>query len=443
MVMREYLEVLREQIRCVKVRDLVEDEVKGHIEDQAEAFVKAGMEEEKALLEAVRQMGDPVEAGVALDRVHRPSMDWKLVILVALLSGASLVIQYGLCRGSGELGPFWSQCVYRGAAILIMCGVCLADYSVIGKYAVWMWGILSAGFLLVILWGPLINGRHLYAKNYMYLYVPVFAGILYRYRGGGYGALFKCAVFHGAAMLLGLSAFSLPVCLDVTAIALILASVGIWKGWFAVRRKTVLAVIWAAAVLVPLFALMTGRLWMKSYQIARIQGVLNPWKNPTGSGYTATIVRTALKDSHWIGGAGRSLEGWLEGLNTDYVLIHLVSYYGRIAVVLLLVLLGIFLSHSICSVVRQKNQLGQMVGIGCCLVFGIQIAHYVMLNLGVGFMALGMPFVSGGSSPVITTYVLTGLLLSIYRYKNISPERGDARRGRDQIRIEKADGYRR
>lgn len=441
MEMREYLEVLREQIRCVKVRDLVEDEVGGHIKDQAEIFIKEGMGEEEAFTEAVRQMGDPVEAGVALDRVHRPGMDWKLLILVGLLSAAGLVIQYGLCRESGDFSLLWKQFIYQGVGIAVMWGICLVDYSVIGKYVIWLWGVLSAGFLVVILWGPVINGGHLYAKNYMYLYVPVFAGILYHYRGGGYRALLKCGIFHGMAMLIGLNAVSVPVCLDVTAICLILVSVGVWKRWFAVPRGVVLVVLWGGIVLIPVLCFMTELIRLQSYQMTRIMGILNPKLDPMGSGYNINVIRTAIKDSTWLGHTGGSLQGWLGGLNTDYVLVHLISDYGLIACGLLLTLFALFLIHIISSMIRQKNQLGQMVGMGCYLVFAIQTLHYVMLNLGIGFMALGMPFISSGGSVVITTYILTGLLLSIYRFKNISPERKAVGGGKYRLHLEKADSY--
>lgn len=74
MKQQEYLEILMEQLRCKKARGMVEEEIRSHIEDQKCAYMADGMDEETAEEEAVRQMGDPVETGIELDRIHKPQM---------------------------------------------------------------------------------------------------------------------------------------------------------------------------------------------------------------------------------------------------------------------------------------------------------------------------------------------------------------------------------
>ena len=74
MRMDEYLRTVTEQVRCSKMHDSIAEELKDHILDQAEAFEEEGTDHEKALELAVKEMGDPVETGVALDRIHRPHM---------------------------------------------------------------------------------------------------------------------------------------------------------------------------------------------------------------------------------------------------------------------------------------------------------------------------------------------------------------------------------
>ena len=70
--------------------------------------------------------------------------------------------------------------------------------------------------------------------------------------------------------------------------------------------------------------------------------------------------------------------------------------------------------------VKQKNRLGRLMGIGCGLVLIVHAAGYVLENAG--FIApeqLYCPFTVGGRE-VIVTYVLLGVMLSIYRYQSIS-----------------------
>ena len=72
---QEYLKSLTEQIRTKRARIMVAEEVEAHIEDQKQDFMAHGLGEEEAESMAVVEMGDPVEAGVKLDRVHQDGMD--------------------------------------------------------------------------------------------------------------------------------------------------------------------------------------------------------------------------------------------------------------------------------------------------------------------------------------------------------------------------------
>lgn len=89
--MDEYLKTLLEQIRCKKARPYIRQELQNHMEDQIEANIHAGMDYESAEKEAVKDMGDPVEAGISLDRIHKPQIAWKLLFMIALISVAGIV----------------------------------------------------------------------------------------------------------------------------------------------------------------------------------------------------------------------------------------------------------------------------------------------------------------------------------------------------------------
>ena len=68
----EYLESLTEQIQNKHARQLVLEEITAHIEDQKEACLLEGKTEAEAEETAVREMGDPIETGSKLDKIHRP-----------------------------------------------------------------------------------------------------------------------------------------------------------------------------------------------------------------------------------------------------------------------------------------------------------------------------------------------------------------------------------
>ena len=91
---KKYIQTVTEQIRCKRALPLVTKELEGHIEDQKSDYMKAGINAEEAEEAAVLEMGDPVEVGVEMDRIHRPKMAWKMIGLIAILNLAGIVLMY-------------------------------------------------------------------------------------------------------------------------------------------------------------------------------------------------------------------------------------------------------------------------------------------------------------------------------------------------------------
>ena len=91
---RQFLETVTEQIRYGKVREMISDELENHIEDQKEAFMSDGISEAQSYQKAMEDMGDPVEVGISLDRIHRPKMEWKMILLVLGLSVLGLFLGF-------------------------------------------------------------------------------------------------------------------------------------------------------------------------------------------------------------------------------------------------------------------------------------------------------------------------------------------------------------
>lgn len=88
-----YLRSLTRRIEDRTARKEIRQELLAHIEDQKEVYINSGMSEEEAEREAVRQMGDPEEVGIELNRIHRLKIDWKTAVGIA---GFSLLGYYGI-----------------------------------------------------------------------------------------------------------------------------------------------------------------------------------------------------------------------------------------------------------------------------------------------------------------------------------------------------------
>lgn len=74
----KYLKELTKKIHNKEMRDEIRKEYEAHIEDCKEALIDSGMSEEEAEEEAVRQMGDPEEAGRQMGYLYRKVLDWPM-----------------------------------------------------------------------------------------------------------------------------------------------------------------------------------------------------------------------------------------------------------------------------------------------------------------------------------------------------------------------------
>ena len=90
----------------------------------------------------------------------------------------------------------------------------------------------------------------------------------------------------------------------------------------------------------------------------------------------------------------------------------------------MVVLLAALVVFMLGTSVRQKNELGTVMGFGC----GMIILLNVLLNLAgiFGWIPLTttfLPFLSVGRDNILLSYALAGIILSIYRYKDVYPKK--------------------
>lgn len=442
MRIEEYLNTVTEQMRCKKAREGVAGELRTHILCQAQEYEKFGLPEETALEKAVQGMGDPVETGVSMDRIHRPQMAWDLLILIGIISVLSIMFQavIGSYGGETRAGNEYlrNHIIYTVFGYALMLAVYRLDYSFIGKHS----KVIAAGALffvigMTILWGKEINGLQIMAVGsvsisisvYMYLYIPLFGAVLYQYRGEGYGILWKAALWSAVPVLF---VFKLPDISTATLLGISFAavfSVAVWKGWYHINRRRVLSGLWAGILLLPglCFGIlqMAGRI--AAYQSARIQAFLNP---DASNDYVIKIIRTVLEESSFL---GRNQEGLeliavkLPELHNDNIFVGIVAAYGIFAGILIVTLLAGMVIKIFRVSFRQKNQLGMIMACSSGLVFGLQIVANIMVNMGlVPRTATSLPFFSSGGNAILVSYILLGLTLSVYRYKNILSEKRTA-----------------
>jgi cell division protein FtsW (lipid II flippase) len=448
MTLEEYLSELGGQIRDDQARSFVEDEVRCHIMDQAEAYESDGMVREDALITAVREMGDPVSVGIDLDKIHRPHMDWRFLVYVFFISILNLGIQYLINRympleSDGSVVTHFSgtSTITTFVGLSTMLVMYRLDYTILAGRS----RIAGLAYLIIIailsgLCESYVNGGKTWISiddlsvssfALMTAFLPLFAGILYDYRGKGKSAIVKILLWMFVPVSVGrcccrLISTSAIFILSAETILFILA---LYKGWYTVNIKAVLlggvgiTIILAAARLMLAAEYQKQRImyWLAHFGIGNYSANADHTIN-----YVCRQLTNVFAHSNVVRKSDEAIAIMKElpSFQGDLVLGSVAATCGIIAAISLLVCLLVLSVYIFSISLRQRNALGYIIGCSCGVAIGLQSFANILAVFGIlPFMFTFLPFFGGGFSTIVVDYALLGLVLSIYRYKDIRKEK--------------------
>ncbi|WP_027204637.1 FtsW/RodA/SpoVE family cell cycle protein [Butyrivibrio fibrisolvens] len=440
--MEEYLKAVIEQIRCKNVRPYVERELRDHLEDQINDNIASGMDKDEAVRAAVKDMGDPIETGIALDRVHRPSIAWGMIALVFVISIAAALIHFAIASGAKDSAYNQSSktMIMFGAGFLVMLAIYFVDYTHVARFSKLIALCLIGLCIYARMFGTYINGAQLWIRAFfidinveavMMLYVPVFAGILYKYRNGSATSNKRhSAVFDFIKILFWMIVpvfFVMQMPALVTALMMLISmltllTIATSKGWFKFSKPIAIASIWGVFVGLPVIGsvVMFFGNGLADYQKARLVAFF------TGSGeanYLTNVLRNVAASCRLYGSNGVDASITIPEYNSAYVLSYISITYGLIAGILIACALAALIAIVFGISLKQKNQLGMLMGCGCGMVLLVTTLINIFQNLGwFPPSRTFLPLMSSGGSYIIVTYILIGIVLSIYKYKSIYPK---------------------
>lgn len=204
---------------------------------------------------------------------------------------------------------------------------------------------------------------------------------------------------------------------------LIQLTVAILKGWFKISVKKTIVSLWAVFMFLPimlLFVMYTFHL-LAEYQEARIHSFFSA----SGEGfYLTSMLRTFSKDILFVGNSGNDVIGSLPEFNSDYIFSYILNSYGSIAGIVVVAVLAALVMFIFGASIKQKNELGMVMGFGCGMIILLNILLNLLGALGIIPPASSfLPFLSIGRSNILLCYALVGIIMSIYRYKDVYPKK--------------------
>ncbi|MDY6862836.1 MAG: putative lipid II flippase FtsW [Thermodesulfobacteriota bacterium] len=156
---------------------------------------------------------------------------------------------------------------------------------------------------------------------------------------------------------------------------------------------------------------------MEPYRIKRLFAYLNPWEDPTGSGFHIIQSLTALgAGGIWGAGLGNSKLKlfYLPECHTDFIFsilgeeLGLVGVLGLIAIFILFIICGFRIS------IRARDYFGCYLALGITTLIVIQS----IINMGVGMgvlptKGLTLPFISYGGTSLMFHIIGIGILFNV------------------------------
>lgn len=451
MEFEEYMSSLTEQIHDKRAKRLVAEEIKNHIEEQAKDYEAEGLSPVEALKEAVRQMGNPIETGMELNKIHKPKTPWAMLALAIFIMTASIVMQAVIFAEGGNSNSSWaglpSTIIYNCLGFAVILVLLYMDYNFIAKYAYQFYGVFMAGLPVVLLVANFEVGRVTAGTAYygMQLLFPIlFAGIIYRNRNRGIRGIGICLMMEFAELLWYRMVYEVigtigryscyPALVEsILSIGLILLF-AIWKGIFGRdRKKQVVLLLVIGAVLSAIgILLLLGSGGMRHCILARVAAFFGG----TEDSYLSTLIQKSVSDAPWLGGQSFLLGEPNSETYGLFVLNSIFTYFGKLAGAIVIAAYLLFLCMALRTSCKQNNRIGFLIGTACTLSILVRFTAYLAINLGFGlWWTTLVPFLSYGRVSAVMNGIYIGLILCVYRNSGILKEEYVPQKRLPKIRV--------
>ena len=319
------------------------------------------------------------------------------------------------------------QAIFAVIGVALMLIISRIDYHILKKFS-WIIYIFTIGLLVAVLLLPPMSDE-LNVKRWIaigsfsfqpseiakFAIIVIFAAWLSA--NGEKIKKFKYVVWMvfllGAVCALVVSEPHLSATVLIFAIGIVLLIVGgIQKRW-----------IFAGAGLGVsglLFLVFSGII---SYGSDRIKFWLDPWADPSGSGYQTIQSLLAIGSGGLLGrGIGQSRQKylWVPEPHNDFIFSIVCEELGLIGAMVIIVLFCALVWRGFTIAMRSKDKFGTLLAIGLTFQVGLQaILNILVITNTIPNTGISLPFFSYGGTALVILLAEMGVVLSVSRSSSI------------------------
>ncbi len=388
-------------------------------------------------------MGEKLIAGVPA-RIMRPRLVFLACLCALLAFGLLMVYSASSVEALKEEGSSLHY-VIRQAIFMGVGGVFFAfivarpvPWKLFSRTAAWVWWAIVLGLLLVvavigsggdewgasrwILIGPFSLQPSELAKPAIVLTAAKVFSDYYEDRSiDSYTFAFQLALCVGVPLAF---IFKQP---DLGTTLIIMGTVLIMAFFSGISLKL------AAGVVAGIVLLGAVSLALNPYQLQRFAIALDPWADPYGDGYQATLAIMAFASGGLFGrGIGNATMKYhyLPEAHNDYIMAIVGEELGFVGTLLFIIVFLTLIAAAFIIALRCPSLHGQLVASGCALALVLQFFINLLGILSVIPMTgKPMPFISYGGSSVLASMILAALIVRVSIESNVVTT-ADVRRSR-------------
>ncbi|MGG2087404.1 FtsW/RodA/SpoVE family cell cycle protein [Priestia aryabhattai] len=411
-----FLEQVQSQIKSKEAKAFVSEELHHHLNEVKNYWLQKGISEDQAEEKAVTQMGNPISIGQNLNRIYRPKVDWVTLVLfaAALLLGFLPLLSQGYMSGN-YFSMYKAIFVILGGILAL--GMMFIDYRKMANKG-WLFYLLGTALLLFLTrhFNTVVDGQAVFKvgplKMEGLMAIPFF---LIAWAGFFQSNRFKIWQF----LLLFILSWYFFLQFSLTTLFIYVAMTFTMVWWSKLNKKKIAIVLGTGFALVAAWGI-TGWMTVAYYQKYRILSFLNPYN----SGYL-TSKFGLLEIHHLFVGAGwfgkhSFADQFIPEAHTNFVFLSFTYYYGWLFAAILIVILCL-VALRIMFIARNLNDTySKLLLAGVVMVYTVQLVGNVGMIVGFFPMTnMSLPFISYGLMPILLNAFLIGIVLSIYRRKDL------------------------
>lgn len=164
---------------------------------------------------------------------------------------------------------------------------------------------------------------------------------------------------------------------------------------------------------------------LKTYQLNRLIVFIDPSVDPSGNGYNLQQAKIAVGSGglfgKGLGNATQAAGGFLPESHTDFVFALLAEEFGFLGSIVLLGLFAWMIISTILLALRIDTPFSKLVLVGCAAMWSFQVLENVGMCIGImPITGIPLPFISFGSSSMVSQIMAVGMVQSIWRHRQKS-----------------------